>query len=97
MFSDVPGCVEEWHIPGKTASKWVPYWSQTRAVERLSAWHQTVLATFLGFRKPLYSYTEGMCHSSTHPGLSLHVTQAFPRVNIASDKRWGEKAWVWDY
>ena len=36
----------------------------------LSAWHQTVLATFLGFRKPLYSCTEVhvMCHSSTRPG-----------------------------
>ena len=35
-----------------------------------------------------------MCHSSTHPGTSYHVTQfyqAFPRVNTASDERWGEK------
>jgi len=32
-----------------------------------------------------------MCHSSTRPGTSYHVTQfyqAFPRVSIASDKRW---------
>jgi len=27
----------------------------------------------LGFRKLLYSCTEGMCHSSTRPGTSLHV------------------------
>jgi len=36
-----------------------------------------------------------MCHSSTRPGTSYHVTQfyqAFPRVSTASDKRWGEKA-----
>jgi len=49
------------------------------------------------FRMPLYSCTEGMCHSFTHPGTSLHVTQfyqAFPRVSSASNKRWGEKAWV---
>jgi len=29
--------------------------------------------------------------------MSYHVTQfyqAFPRVSTASDKRWGEKAWV---
>jgi len=71
--SDVPGCVEEWHIPPKNASKWVHYWSQTRAVEWLSAQHQTVLVTFLGFRKPLYSCTEWMCHSSTRPWTSLHV------------------------
>ena len=54
----------------------------------------------LGFRKPLYNYTQGMCHSSTRPGTSLHVTQfyqAFPRVSTASDKRWGEKAWVRGY
>jgi len=89
--------VEEWHIPGKTASKRVRYRLQTRTVERLSARHQTVLATFLGFRKPLYSCTEGMCHSSTRPGTSYHVTQAFPRVSTASNKRWGEKAWVRGY
>ena len=23
MCNDIPGCVEEWHIPGKTARKWV--------------------------------------------------------------------------
>jgi len=33
----------------------------------MCAQHQTVLATFLGFRKLLYSCTEGMCHSSTCP------------------------------
>jgi len=58
---------------------------QTRTVEQLSARHQTDLATFLGFRKPLYSCTEGMCHSSTHPGRTYHVTQfyqAFPHVIV---------------
>ena len=41
-----------------------------------------------------------MCHSSTRPGTSYHVTQfyqAFPRVSTASDKRWGEKAWERGY
>ena len=41
-----------------------------------------------------------MCHSSTRPGTSYHVTQfyqAFPHVSSASDKRWGEKAWVRGY
>jgi len=37
----------------KTASKRVRYRLQTRTVEQLSARHLTVLATFLGFRKPL--------------------------------------------
>jgi len=39
----------------------------------------------------------GMCHSSTHLGTSLHVTQfylAFPCISAASDKLWGEKASV---
>jgi len=52
---------------------------------------------FIGFRKLLYSHTDEMCHSSTHPGTSLHVIQfyqAFPHVSTASDKHWGEKAWV---
>ena len=37
---------------------------------------------------------------ATCPGTSLHVTQfyqAFPRVSTASDKHWGEKAWVQGY
>jgi len=74
------------------------YWLQTWTVERLSVRHQTALVMFLGFRKPLYSCTEGMCHSSICPGTSYHVTQfyqAFPHISTASDKRWGEKAWVW--
>jgi len=56
--------------------------------------------TFLGFRKLLYSCTERTCHSSTHPGMSLHVTQfyqALPHDSTASAKRWGEKAWVRGY
>ena len=71
----------------KTASKRVRYRLQTRTVERLSAWHQTVLAMFLGFRKPLNSCTEGMCYSSTRPGTSYHVTQfyqAFIRISTAT-------------
>jgi len=42
----------------------------------------------------------GMCHSSTRPGMSLHMTQfyqAFPHVSTANDKCWGEKAWVRGY
>jgi len=69
-----------------------------RTTER--ARHQTVLVTLLGFRKPIYSCTEGMCHSSTRPGTSYHVTwfyQAFPHISTASDKCWGEKACVRGY
>jgi len=51
-------------------------------------------------QKPLYSCTEGMCHSATHPGTSLHMTQffyqVFPHISTAGDKCWGEKAWVQD-
>jgi len=39
--------VEEWHIPGKTASKQVRYLLQIQTVKRLNVRHQTVLATFL--------------------------------------------------
>ena len=51
-------------------------------------------------QKLLYSCTKGMCHSSTCPGMSLHVTEFyldFPRVSTASHKHWGEKAWVRGY
>ena len=97
------GHVEEWHIPRNTTSNWVRYWSQTRTMERLSAWHQAVLAMFLGFRKLLCSCTEGMCHSSTHPAnVQVHhytwsVLPGLPCVVTASDKHWGEKAWVQGY
>jgi len=92
--------VEEWHIPGKTASKRVRYLSQTQTIQRLSSQHQTVLAMFLKSKKPFYNCTEGMGHSSTRPGTSLHMSQfyqAFPHVITASDKCWGEKAWVQGY
>ena len=36
--------------------------------------------TFLGFRKPFNSCTEGMCYSFTSPGTSLHVTRPFPAL-----------------
>jgi len=35
-----------------------------------------------------------MCHTSTHPGASLYVTQfyqTFPRVSTASNKLWSER------
>jgi len=90
--NDVPGRVEEWHIPGKTASKQVHYQLQTRTIERLSSQHQIVLATFLGF-----SHFTAVQKECATPGMSLHVIQfcqAFPHVSTASDKCWGEKAWV---
>ena len=93
--------MEEWHIPRKTTRNWswVHYRLQTWTVEQLSSWHQTVLAAFLGFRKLLYSCTEGMYHSSTRPDTSLHVTQFYQAfcISTASNKRWGEKVWVWGY
>ena len=61
-------------IPGKTAIKRVRYWLQTWTVERLSARHQTVLPTFPGFRKPLYSCIEGFTRPS--PALVLQATNA---------------------
>ena len=71
---------------------WVRYWSQKRTIGWLRIQHQIVLEMFLGFRKPLYSCSEGMCHYSTSLGMSLHASQfyqAFPRVSAASDKCWG--------
>ena len=35
MCNDVPGSVEEWHIPGKTTGKWGHYRLQTRTIEQL--------------------------------------------------------------
>ena len=41
-----------------------------RTTERLTSDSPCML---FGFRKPLYSCTKGMCHSSTCPGTSLHM------------------------
>ena len=46
----------------------------------------------------LYRRNVPLLHTS-RPGTSYHVTQfyqAFPCVSTASDKHWGEKAWVQD-
>ena len=56
------------------AIKWVHYRLQTWMTQRLSSWHQAVLATFFRFRKPPHSCIGGVNHSSTHcAGVSLHV------------------------
>ena len=92
MWYDVPGRVEAWHISTKTASKRVRYRLQTRTVERLNARHQTVLAAFLGFRKPLYSCIEGMCNIHEHflcerktPKGDLVAEQ-----NVHATQNWGQ-------
>jgi len=44
---------------------------------------QCLTSDSFAFRKLLYSCREGMCHSSTHPGTALHLTQfyqAFPML-----------------
>ena len=71
----------------------VRYQLQIQTVERLSTQHQTVLATFLG-SESRFTAVQKEC---ANPGTSYHVTQfyqAFTRVSTASDKLWGEKAWV---
>ena len=75
--NDVPGRVEEWHIPGKTGALLIANTDQ-KTTECLN---QTVLVMFLGFRKLLYSCREGMRHSSSHPGISLHVI-SFTRPSV---------------
>ena len=55
----------------KTASKQVPYRLQTRTVERLSAWHQTVLVTFLGFRS---RFTAVQKECATPPHIQVRHT-----------------------
>ena len=68
MCNDVHvGHVEEWHIPGKKASKWVCYRLQTWTIERLSARHQTVLVTFLGF----ISFTAAQKECATPPHVQV--------------------------
>jgi len=72
----------------------VHYRLQTWNVERLSTRHQTDLATFLGWilkaALQLYRRNVPLLHTSRY---------VIPRdsVSTASDKCWGEKAWVQRY
>jgi len=71
--------MEEWRIPGKTASKRVCYRSQTHTIEQLSTQHQTVLATFLGFRS---CFTAVQKECATPPHVSLHMTEFLPGLPL---------------
>jgi len=93
MCNDIPGRVEEWHSHGKDASECTT--DRKHRPYNNWAFDIRVLATFLGFRKPLYSLYR-MCHTSTHPGTSLHMTQAFAvlvlQATNAGVRRTGYKA-----
>jgi len=84
--NDVPGHVEEWHIPGKT--------SATQTVKRLSAQHQTVFQHSLGSEAALQLYrsTVPLLHMSGYVTAHDSVLPGLPRISIASDKCWGGKA-----
>jgi len=77
MCSDIPGhWVDVWRS-GKFPEK-----RQESVLLIANMDHRTTerstsdsLGNVSWFRIPLYSCTEGMCHSFTHPGTSLHVTQ----------------------
>jgi len=89
--------MEEWHIP---SVQWLSE-PKKRQQDCLMSSAQSFSSPWLcSVAHSLTCTFPGMCHSSTHPGTSLHMTQfyqAFPHVSIASDKLWGEKTWVRGY
>jgi len=51
-------------------------------------------------QKAAFTAVQKECATPPHVQVRHHVTQfyqAFPHVSTASDKRWGEKAWVRGY
>ena len=96
--NDVPGSVEEWYIPGKTAGKWGHYRLQTRTVERLeNSTSDSLLGDVSLIQKAtleLYSRNVPLLYTSGCVIARHQFHQAFPHVSIASDKHWGEKTWV---
>jgi len=91
--------VEEWHIPRKTSEcniLWI-------AITDHTATERSTLGSLGNVSWVLHSCTEAMCHSSTHPpNVQVHhcTWSALPGLastSTASDKCWGEKAWVWGY
>jgi len=95
MCSDVPGHVKEWHIPGKTASA-LPIANMDRKTTEHStsdsfgnvSWVQKATAL------QLYRRNVPLLHTSRYFTTRDSVLQAFPHISTASDKDWGEKAWV---
>jgi len=69
--NDRPGCVEEWHIPGKTVSA-LPIANMDRRTTKCAT--SDSLGDVSWVQKAAYSCTEGMCHFSTCPGTSLHAS-----------------------
>ena len=62
-------------------------------MEQPSARHQAILATFVGFKKPLYSYTEG-CVTPPLQSISGYIIahdqfyQAFPILVLQTTNSW---------
>ena len=98
MCNDVPGSVEEWHIPRKTAGKWGHYRLQTRTIERLEhSTSESLLGDLSWIQKAtleLYSRNVPLLYTSRCVIARHHFHQAFPDVSTASNKYWGEKTSV---
>jgi len=77
--NDIPGLVEEWHLPGKTASKWVRY-QHTQTVERLRAWYQTV-SWVQKATLQLYRRNVPLLHMSRYVIARDQFYQTFPCVS----------------
>ena len=113
--SYLPGKTDHMHdIPGH----WVDVWRSgtlpqnhkwvsalpiaTWTVEWLSAQHQIVLTTFLGFRSH-FRAIQMECATSPHVHPMSNDTAhdqfylAFPCISTVTNKHWDEKAWVWGY
>ena len=92
MCNDVPGRVEEWHSHGKAASECTTdRKTQTAQQHIIQSWR-----LFLDSESHSTACTEVICHTSTCPGTSLHVTKAFPvlvlQATNAGVRRTGYKA-----
>jgi len=88
--SDVPGRVEVWHITSVQAVEWL---SESKKSRQDCLMSNAQLLYSLCLQSVVHSLAAfpWLCHSSTRPGTSLHMTQfyqAFPRISTASDKHW---------
>ena len=86
-------CVEEWHVPRKTASKWVHYQSQNDhgTAEHLTSGSLGDTSWVQKAALQLYRKNVPLLHTSTQrSGTRDQFYQVFPCISTAIDKCWGE-------
>ena len=95
MWNDVPGHVEEWHIPFLLYSCKAAFWIQETS-PRLSDVERSVVLQSVFVIGSIATRLLFFQECATHIACDS-VLPGLPHISTASDRCWGEKAWVRGY